>query len=126
MAGTGETRTTSEPGPKGWVGTVRSYNEEGTEIETTVVGIFLSLDQVNQWARKMAAITGDADIEAKLPRLSQKPYPDRISIGAEPEPAEEEGEEDEGGRSQFEVIPGIQVFGTLAGGKRRKTTRRRR
>jgi hypothetical protein len=74
----------------------------------------------------MAAITGDTDIEAKLPRLSQKPYPDRISIGAEPEPAEEEGEEDEGGRSQFEVIPGIQVFGTLAGGKRRKTTRRRR
>lgn len=125
MAGTGETRDTSSSGPKGWVGTVRSYNEEGTEIETTVVGIFLSLDQANQWARKMADIAGDADIEAKLPRLSQKPYPDRISIGADPEPAEE-GREEEGGRSQFEVIPGIQVFGTLAGGKRRKTLRRRR
>jgi hypothetical protein len=104
----------------------RTYNPEGTEIVTTVVGIFLSLDQVNQWARQMAENVGDADIEAKLPRLSQKPYPDNISIGAEPEPAEEEGDEDEGGRSQFEVISGIRVFGTLGGGKRRKTTRRRR
>jgi hypothetical protein len=125
MAGTGETRNTSSSGPRGWVGTVRSYNEEGTEIETTVIGIFLTLDQVNQWARKMAEIAGDTDIEAKLPRLSQKPYPDRISIGADPAPAEE-GREEDGGRSQFEVIPGIQVFGTLAGGNRRKTLRRRR
>jgi hypothetical protein len=90
-----------------------------------VIAIFLSLDQAKQWARKMAGIAGDADIEAKLPKLSQKPWPDRISIGADPAPAEE-GREEDGGTSQFEVIPGIQVFGTSVGGKKRKTLRRRR
>jgi hypothetical protein len=73
MAAPGETPDTPSSGPKGWVGTVRSYNEEGTEIETEVIGIFLSLDQAKQWARKMSGIAGDADIESKLPRLSQKP-----------------------------------------------------
>lgn len=127
MAGTGETPETESTGPKGWVGTVRSYNEEGTEIETQVVRIFLSLDQATQWARKMADIAGDDEIEAKLPALSRKPYPGSISIGAEPEPAEE-GREEEGGTAQFEVISGVPVMGTLSGSARRKrkTLRRRR
>ena len=125
MAGTGETPDTSSTGPKGWIGTSRTYNEEGTEIETDVIAIFLSLDQAKQWARKMAGIAGDADIEAKLPGLSRKPWPEDISIGADPRPAEE-GHEEDGGTTQFEVRSGIQVYGTSVGGKKRKTLRRRR
>ena len=125
MAGTGETPETGSSGPKGWVGTVRSYNEEGTEIETQVIAIFLSLDQAKQWARKMAGIAEDDEIEAKLPGLSRKPWPEDISIGADPEPPPE-GHEEDGGTTQFEVRSGIQVFGTSVGGKKRKTLRRRR
>ena len=127
MAGTGETPETGSTGPKGWVGTSRTYNEEGTEIETEMIAIFLSLDQAKQWARRMAGIAGDADIEAKLPGLSRKPWPEDITIGADPQPAEE-GNEEAGGTTQFEVVPGVPVMGELStGGRRkRKTLRRRR
>jgi|LakMenEpi03Aug12_release.lakeMendotaPanAssembly.Ray.scaffolds.fasta_scaffold850695_1 hypothetical protein len=127
MAGTGETPETGAPGPKGWIGTSRTYNEEGTEIETEMIAIFLSLDQAKQWARKMADIARDDNIEEKLPGLSRKPWPLDITIGADPQPAEE-GNEEAGGTTQFEVRSGIQVLGELpTGGRRkRKTLRRRR
>jgi hypothetical protein len=85
MAGTGETPETGAPGPKGWIGTSRTYNEEGTEIETEMIAIFLSLDQAKQWARKMADIARDDNIEEKLPGLSRKPWPLDITIGADPQ-----------------------------------------
>jgi hypothetical protein len=92
-----------------------------------MIAIFLSLDQAKQWARKMADIARDDNIEEKLPGLSRKPWPLDITIGADPQPAEE-GNEEAGGTTQFEVRSGIQVLGELpTGGRRkRKTLRRRR
>lgn len=126
MAGTGETPDTSSAGPWGYVGLSLTYNSDG-ELVTRVVRMFLSLDQAKQWARRMAETVGDDQIEETLKRLTGKAPFIPISIGADPEPPEE-GNEEAGGTTQFEVVPGVPVMGELStGGRRkRKTLRRRR
>ena len=106
----GETPDTGDPwsGPYGYVGLTRSHNEDG-EIETHAVRIFLSLDQAKQWARAKAREISDDQIEEKLKRLTGNVPFIPIEIGPEPEPPEE-GREEEGGTTQFVVVPGIPVM----------------